>query len=774
MQKKWSQYHLTRELSKKHSHSTYLASPINSQRGHGEPERQVVLTVFASSLFCLPHECENLLQKAQRIKELQHAHLLPILDMGTEKGQPFVVREYLSTGSLRSYLKKLSADRLELGNALTIVSQVGQALVYAHEHNIIHGQVKPENILLDANGQAILTDFSLIDSKDAIIRDQTSEEYAFCYMAPEQFVGTSDARTDQYALGCLAYELITGRVPFATQSLASMMGHRGNAVPALLSEKVANLPPSLDVAVLKTLAQDPEERFFDFSLFLEVIQSVLSPPPAFPLLRSTYSGKNRAASQAVQPGKAGTISSPIRKHTAKRAALQIPEPPRTPSSARADMAEPGGAHLLVDTSLPEPTGSISNPESLASALQSDLFISSLSLDVAPLSNEESAIPDHPLKEHKHNESADFMVGTMSPSKGLTAELAMVTPITEEELDDALLTDPFVEKAEELLVRAPATLLNEPGEAEAKKITSVVVSNTDVPVLRAGRTLRSRRRLLGLGLLLSATLALLGYAFWPFGMFRPDTSSHTINTTSHKLGGTSPQLILVPAQRDNLKASPTAETMSQLATIPPRIILTPAPSPNLKATAIAANPDPYSPYSGTLALNDPLSSNSRGYGWQEFPTNSVGASCQFIGTSYHAFSQKYYTSCHTVLQASNFTFEVQMQIIQGNCGGLSLRDTTSVAHAYNFEVCQDGSYRFNRFDNFSDERTVTSGSSGAIVTGLGQSNVIAAVANGSIFDLYANHQKIASVNDSSYSQGQFGVSAFLNTEAVYTNARMWTL
>ena len=116
----------------------------------------------------------------------------------------------------------------------------------------------------------------------------------------------------------------------------------------------------------------------------------------------------------------------------------------------------------------------------------------------------------------------------------------------------------------------------------------------------------------------------------------------------------------------------------------------------------------------------------------------------------------------------------MQIIKGNCGGLSLRDTTSVAHAYSFQVCQDGSYQLYRFDSFSSGQTVQSGSDGAINTGLNQSNVIAATANGGTFDLYVNHQKIASVNDSSYSQGQFGVSANGNAEAAYTNARMWTL
>ena len=216
-----------------------------------------------------------MLQKAQRIQELEHPHLVPILDMGIEDEQPFVVREYLPHESLRSHLRTLSPDRLPLRDALIIVSQVGQALAYAHKHYILHGNLKPENIFLDASGKAVLTDFSLVSRNDAILRDQTTEEYAFCYLAPEQFAGTSDARSDQYALGCLAYELISGHVPFAARSLASLMGHQNNILPSPLSESIADLPPSLDTAILKTLAKDPAERFFDFSLFLEVVQSAL-------------------------------------------------------------------------------------------------------------------------------------------------------------------------------------------------------------------------------------------------------------------------------------------------------------------------------------------------------------------------------------------------------------------------------------------------------------------------------------------------------------------
>jgi serine/threonine protein kinase len=246
---------LKTELAKKHSHSTYLASPTN------EPDHKVVLTVFTSWLFSLPHEREKLFLKAEGIKKLKHPHLISILDVGIEDEQPFVVREYLPNGSLRSYLKKISPKGLPLRDALNIVSQVGQALVSVHEHQVVHGNIKPENILFDTDGQVRLTVFSLVLRSDVLIRDHIAEEYAFCYTAPEQFGGITDARSDQYALGCLAYELITGQVPFTVQSLSCILGHQSYALPAPLSERVADLPPVLETAVFKAVAKNPAERF---------------------------------------------------------------------------------------------------------------------------------------------------------------------------------------------------------------------------------------------------------------------------------------------------------------------------------------------------------------------------------------------------------------------------------------------------------------------------------------------------------------------------------
>src|SRR5258708_22711865 len=443
MPEKFHKYDLTETLSKKYSHATYLASPTNPQRGHGEPERQVVLTVFASSLFRFPHERESLLQKAQRIKQLRHPHLIPILDIGIEEEHPFIVRKYLPNSSLRSHLKQLFPHGLELRDALTIVSQVGEALAYAHEHSIVHCNIKAENILFDGNGHAVLTDFNLVSRKDAVIRDQTSEEYAFCYLAPEQFAGISDARSDQYALGCLTYELITGRVPFAAQTLASMMGQPNNTLPAPLSESEVDLPSSLEAAVLKTLAKDPEERFFDFSLFLDVIRSVLSPPPAFPLLRSANSRKYRIISHPIQSAKAETVSSPIRKRVAKRVASQPFEPSEAFFSAEDNMAEPVVTPTISSASISRQAGTAPLTESLASALQSQL-----STHADPIGNRENDGPHQPLTEQKHSGSAATMLEAMPLSEVFTDEQAMTTLFTKQETKNSLFTGLFKEEEEE--------------------------------------------------------------------------------------------------------------------------------------------------------------------------------------------------------------------------------------------------------------------------------------------------------------------------------------
>jgi serine/threonine protein kinase len=577
--------------------------------------------------------------------------------MGIEKEQPFVVRDYLPKGSLRNRLSLLSPQLLELEEALTLVLQIGRALVTAHEHDIFHGSIKPENILLDLHDQVILTDFSLVSDLDIIIRDRVAEEYAFCYMAPELYVGTCDAQSDQYALGCLAYELITGHVPFDAQDInfAPMKAYHSNAHHAPLFEDATDLPPSLKTAVIKTLAEDPAERFFDFSLFLEVIQAAVSPSPVFPFAHSARIHENRTSSHS---------------------------------------------------------------------------------------------------EHLNN------------SETRSSESAMVTSLTKEKADEELISDPFEEEQEEISLTG--VLVSSSHEWIISTIGSIALSLAkNIDGFGSGIVRRSSGKIrpLVLALLLSMIITLVAHPFWPLEMSASDASLHTTPFSKNKLA----RLAITPTTTPT--PVPTATpTPVPTATPLPTPIVVPSPNPP-PATAIASS-NPYPPYSGQLTLNDPLSDDSRGYGWDQ------SSSCQFTGGAYYVTSRSnnYYQVCYTALQVSNFAFEAQMQIIKGDCGGLEFRDTTNKEYGYFFEVCHDGTYGVYRFSSGrnSGGKTLVSGTSAAMVTGLNQSNLIAVVANGSNFDFYINNKKVDSASDSTFSQGLFGVCADIGAEAVYTNAKVWTL
>jgi len=627
VQEKFHQYNLAAELAKKYSHTTYLASPANPQRGHGELEHQVVLTVFASSLFHFPHEREGLLLRAQSIKKLQHVHLMPILDMGIEQEQLFVMREYLPNGSLRSRLKKISPDHLELREALTIVSQVGQALAYAHERGIFHGNVKPENVLFNAHDQAVLADFHLVSRNDVLIRDQTAEEYAFCYMAPEQFAGTSDVRSDQYALGCLAYELITGRVPFAAQSLVSMMGQPSNVQPGLLSESVADLPPSLEAAVLKALAKDPDERFYDFSLFLEVIQSVLSPSPVFPLARSTHSRSRRTVSGLAQSAKAETalspirkrvvsrpaeavLSSPIRKWATMRTAPQPLEPSEVFSSAEIDTAEPVVTPLTPQASISEAADS---SQSLETVLQLSQITSPFSQDADPLSYEEQA-----LEEQEVNEASTPMLDTVPYSEGPTSQLAVMVPIPEQEIDDWLPANSFVEEEAHMAV-AESSVFGQNEDVTAEMLPSLTRSTHD-PETQSAWTLptsRSRGRVLRQTLLLSVIVALITSAFWALGIFTFGEHLHTTqkmtrvvitNAQSTPKVQTSAQATTILAVQPTVyvMSVPTVQSPIPIPIPTPAVIVTPSTSYEAEASSNTNN--------GTKIFSCNLCSGGLRVGW----------------------------------------------------------------------------------------------------------------------------------------------------------------
>ena len=189
---------------------------------------------------------------------------------------------------------------------------------------------------------------------------------------------------------------------------------------------------------------------------------------------------------------------------------------------------------------------------------------------------------------------------------------------------------------------------------------------------------------------------------------------------------------------------------------------------------------YPPYV-TLALDDPLIDNSHGYKWLEGGDNL--GTCAFMGGAYRVNAILYNNSkdCPSSSPTfSDFAYQVQMTIVKGDGGGISFRFDTTKGNSYIFFIDQNGDYQLGNFNNCNSNNckysTLVSSWSAAINAGLNQPNLLAVVASGRTIDLYVNHQKIDSVHDSSYSQGQIGVSAIdlkSPTEVVFRDAKVWT-
>ncbi len=196
-----------------------------------------------------------------------------------------------------------------------------------------------------------------------------------------------------------------------------------------------------------------------------------------------------------------------------------------------------------------------------------------------------------------------------------------------------------------------------------------------------------------------------------------------------------------------------------------------------ANAIVALRDPYT-HRGTLLFSDPLRDNSQGHGWSETLPN-----CIFKGGAYHTIAPdpRYGDYCMAELTVlKDFVFEVQMQIIKGDGGGIDFRVMSSVSNKYyDLYVYHDQTYELD-IVNGASVKDLQSGTSAAIKQGLNQTNVVAVVAQGTHITVYVNQQQITSVIDSTYSQGHIGVEAntFTTngnpTEVVYSNAKVWTL
>jgi serine/threonine protein kinase len=228
---------------------------------HPATDRLVAVKVLLDHRAEDPQIVRRFEHEARVISGLEHSNIVPVYDFGRDGELLYLVMRYMRAGTVNDLLKR---DALTVADALIILNDVASALDYAHRQDIIHRDIKPNNILVDAGGRANLTDFGLakvLSESFDLTRSGTAMGTP-AYMAPEQVAGELvSARTDIYALGVMLYEIVTGVLPFTSDSpmAVAMMHLRQELRPARQVNPA--LPMEVDEVIGRAMSKEPADRF---------------------------------------------------------------------------------------------------------------------------------------------------------------------------------------------------------------------------------------------------------------------------------------------------------------------------------------------------------------------------------------------------------------------------------------------------------------------------------------------------------------------------------
>ena len=249
-------YRIEDELGRGGMATVYLADDMKHRR-------QVAVKVLRAELASVLG-ADRFLREVEIAAKLNHPHILPLYDSGESGGFLFYVMPFVKGQSLRARL--LREGQLSVEEAVTIARQVAAALGHAHERNVIHRDVKPENILLH-EGEAMVADFGIALATSPSSTERLTERGLAmgtpAYMSPEQAMsdGTPDARSDVYSLGCVLYEMLAGEPPYTGTNAQGVLAKQlVDPVPAVRRLR-ATVPLAVEQAITRALAREPADRF---------------------------------------------------------------------------------------------------------------------------------------------------------------------------------------------------------------------------------------------------------------------------------------------------------------------------------------------------------------------------------------------------------------------------------------------------------------------------------------------------------------------------------
>lgn len=250
-------------------------------------EREVAIKILHQHYAEDPEYLERFRREARTVATLSHPNIVTVIDRGDDDGRQYIVFEHVEGENLKELVVR--SGRLPVRRALELALAVANGLAFAHDHGLVHRDVKPQNVLLSNEGEVKVTDFGIARSlhvEHGVTQTGTVIGTGE-YLAPEQASGkTVSPATDVYSLGVVLWELLAGEVPFVGENFVAVALRHVNEPPPHLRERRPDVSPRLDAAVDRALDKDPERRFPSMAAFAEELRACLAesegavPPPS--------------------------------------------------------------------------------------------------------------------------------------------------------------------------------------------------------------------------------------------------------------------------------------------------------------------------------------------------------------------------------------------------------------------------------------------------------------------------------------------------------------